>query len=72
MAVDVKELVTKVVDKAKSDPNFMANLQKDPEKTIESVIGMDIPEGVVDQVVAAVKGKASLDKISGVMDMFKK
>lgn len=72
MAVDVKELIDKVVNKAKSDPDFMKNLQKDPEKAIESVTGVDIPDGVADQVLTAVKGKMSLDKISGVASLFKK
>lgn len=71
MAVDVKEMVEKVVDKAKSDPKFMEELKKDPEKAIESVIGMDIPDGMVDKVLAGVKGADALDKVSGVLNMFK-
>lgn len=72
MAVDVKAIVDQIVTKAKSDPEFMKKLQNDPEKTIESVIGVDIPDGAVDQVLSAVKGKIALDKISGVMDLLKK
>ena len=72
MAVDVKEMVEQVVSKAKNDPDFMKKLQSDPEKTIESVIGVDVPDGAVDQVLAAVKSKVTLDKISGVMNMLKK
>lgn len=72
MAVDVKEVIDQVVSKAKNDPEFMKKLQSDPEKTIESVIGIDIPDGAVDQVLTAVKGKITLDKLSGVMDMLKK
>lgn len=72
MEMNVKEIVNNVVDKAKNDPDFMKKLQNDPEKTIESVIGVDIPDGVADQVLTAVKGKISVDKISGFMDKFKK
>lgn len=67
MEKDIKGMVDKVVDKAKNDPNFMDKLKKDPEKAIESVIGIDIPDGVVDQVVTAVKGKIGMDKLSGVL-----
>ncbi|MBQ9333847.1 MAG: hypothetical protein IJS12_05885 [Lachnospiraceae bacterium] len=69
---DVKEMIDKVVDKAKSDPKFMDELKKDPEKAIESVIGMDIPDGMVDKVMAAVKSKDTLDKVGGVLNMLKK
>lgn len=72
MAIDAKEMIEQVVAKAKNDPEFMKNLQSDPEKAIESVIGVDIPDGVADQVLTAVKGKVTLDNISGVMNLFKK
>ncbi len=69
---DVKELIDKVVDKAKNDPKFMDELKKDPEKAIESVIGMDIPDGMADKVLSAVKSKDTLDKVGGVLNMLKK
>lgn len=72
MAVDVKEMVDSVVKKAQSDPDFMNKLKENPEKAIESIAGVDIPDGMVDQVVTAVKGKVALDKLSGVMNVFKK
>ena len=72
MAVDVKEMVDSVVKKAQSDPDFMNKLKENPEKAIESIAGVDIPDGMVDQVVTAVKGKVALDKLSGVTNVFKK
>ena len=69
---DVKEMIDKVVDKAKNDPKFMDELKKNPEKAIESVVGMDIPDGMVDKVMAAVKSKDTLDKVGDVLNMLKK
>ena len=71
MAVDVKEIVDSIMKKAQSDPDFMNKLKKDPEKAIESVTGIDIPDGMANQVLTAVKGQLTVDKISGVMKMFK-
>lgn len=71
MAFDVKEMVDKVVDKAKNDPKFMDELKKDPEKAIEGLLGIDIPDGAVDKVVAGIKGKIALDKLGGIGDLFK-
>lgn len=70
MGFDAKAMVDKVVDKAKNDPKFMENLQKNPEKAIESVIGVDIPDGAVDSVIAGVKGKIALDKLGGIGKLF--
>lgn len=71
MAFDVKEMVDKVVNKAKNDPKFMDELKKDPEKAIEGLLGVDIPDGAVDKVVAGIKGKIALDKLGGIADLLK-
>lgn len=72
MAFDVKETIDQVVDKAKNDPKFMEKLQKDPEKTIEGVIGVDIPDGAVDKILAGIKGKIALDKLGGLGKLLNK
>ena len=33
--MDITKIVTDIVNKAKADPALLANLAKDPEKTIE-------------------------------------
>lgn len=70
MAFDLKATIDQVVDKAKSDPKFMEKLQKDPEKTIEGIIGVDIPDGAIDKVLAGIKGKIAVDKLSGLGKLF--
>lgn len=71
MAFDVKEMIDKVVDKAKNDPKFMDDLKKDPEKTLEGLLGVDIPDGTVEKVLAGIKGKIALDKLGGLADFLK-
>ncbi len=68
MAVDVKAMVDKVVNKAKSDPEFMEKLKTNPEKAIESVIGVDIPDGMVDKVMAAVKTKGAAGAVGNILE----
>lgn len=72
MSFNLKETVEKIVDKAKNDSSFMDKLKADPEKAIESLVGFDIPSGSVSAIVSEVKAKLSLDKLSGVMGLFKK
>ena len=50
--MDITKIVTDIVNKAKADPALLANLAKDPEKTIESLTGIDIPDGQLDNVIA--------------------
>ena len=74
--MDITKIVTDIVNKAKADPALLANLAKDPEKTIESLTGIDIPDGQLDSVVAGVKEQITKIGISNAMDklgdMFKK
>lgn len=69
---DIKEQITKVVDKVTKDEKLMDQFQKDPVKAVESVIGVDLPDDVVNKVVDGVKAKISIDKISGLAGSIKK
>ena len=66
--MDITKIVTDIVNKAKADPALLANLAKDPEKTIESLTGIDIPDGQLDSVVAGVKTQIAKVGISNAMD----
>ena len=68
----IKEKIEKIVEKIKKDPDFKEEFMKDPEKAIEKVTGIDIPDGMVDKVVDGVKAKIAGDKLSGAMDSLKK
>ena len=70
--MDIKEQITKVVDKVTKDKNLMEQFKKEPVKAVESVLGVDLPDDVVKQVVNGVKAKVSADKIAGGIDSIKK
>lgn len=46
--------------------------QKDPVKALEDVLGVDLPDDVINQVIAGVRTKLTADKAAGVMDAIKK
>lgn len=72
MALDVKAKIDEVVQKVTKDPKFKDEFTKNPVKAVESVIGVDLPDDVVNQVVNGVKGKVSLDKLSDMAGSLKK
>lgn len=71
MEMDVKEQVTKAVEKITKDKKLQEQFQKDPVKALEGVLGVDLPDGVVEQVIQGVKAKLMTDKVSGAMDSLK-
>jgi len=66
--MDITKIVTDIINKAKADPELLSNLAKDPEKTIEGLTGIDIPDGQLDSVVAGVKTQIAKVGISSAMD----
>ena len=62
--MDIKAKVDEVVNKVKSDPAFADKFKSEPVKAVEDVIGVDLPDDVVNNVVDTVKSKINLDGIT--------
>lgn len=70
--MDIKEKIESVIEKIKKDPSIKEQFEKDPVKAIEKVLGVDLPDDMVEKVVDGVKAKLTVDSISGVADKLKK
>jgi len=71
MAFDLKEQISSVVEKVTKDPEMLKQFNKEPVKVIENVLGVDLPDDVIEKVVAGVKAKIKTDKLSGAVDAIK-
>lgn len=69
--MDIKGKIDEITSKIKNDPSLKEEFTKNPEKAIEKVIGVDIPDGVADKVIAGVKAKMTGDAVGGVVDKIK-
>ena len=70
--MDIKEQIEKIVEKVQKDDVLRAQFKKDPIKAVEKVLGVDLPDEVIEKIVAGVKAKISIDKVSDVADVLKK
>ena len=70
--MDIKEKINQVVEKITKDKDLKEQFQKEPIKAVESILGVDLPDDIVKKIVAGVKGKISVDKLSGALDSLKK
>ena len=64
MAIDIKAKIEEIVNKIKGDKDLGEKFQQNPTKTVEGLIGVDLPEDQVNSVVEAVKGKVKLDGVT--------
>lgn len=69
--MDIKEQINKMVDAVKSNPDIMKQFQEEPVKAIETILGVDLPDAVVEQVVNGVKAKISVDSVSDIAGAIK-
>lgn len=70
--MDVKARIEKAVSSILNDAALREQFQKEPVKAVESVIGVDLPDDVIEQVVSAVKAKISVDRVSDTLGAIKK
>ena len=69
---DIKEKIEELAEKIIKDTALQAQFKKDPVKAVEKLLGVDLPDEVIEKVVAGVKAKVSLDDLSGAVDALKK
>ena len=69
--MDIKAEITKVVEKITKDEKLMDQFKKDPVKAVESVVGVDLPDDVINKVVDGVKAKISIDKLGSIAGSIK-
>lgn len=68
---NIKEKIEEVVGKLKGDKDLMEGFGKDPVKTVEKLLGVDLPDDVVGKIADGVKAKLSLDKLGDTADGLK-
>lgn len=65
--MDIKAKIEEIVEKIKSDKQIMAKFEKDPASVIEELIGIDLPNDQVNDVVDAIKAKLTVDKLGSAL-----
>ncbi len=65
--MDIKAKIEEIVEKIKNDKKIGEKFEKNPVSVIEELIGVDLPDDQVNQIIDAVKAKISLDKLGGAL-----
>ncbi len=70
--MDIKEKITEAVEKIAKDKELQKQFKDEPVKALEKVLGVDLPDDIMEQVVQGVKAKLTADKLSDAADVLKK
>ncbi|MBO6301856.1 MAG: hypothetical protein J6N15_05420 [Ruminiclostridium sp.] len=63
--MDIKAKIDEVVKKVQSDPTIAEEFTKNPVGAVEKVLGVDLPDDVINNIIDGVKAKISFDGIAG-------
>ena len=69
--MDIKEKSKKAVESIRKDKKLQEQFQKEPVKALESILGVDLPDDVINQVIQGVKAKLTVDNVSDAVDALK-
>ena len=72
MALDAKELIGQLVKQIAENDELQKQFKTDPVKAVEKVLGMDLPDDLVEKVIAGVKAKMTADNIADAAAFLKK
>ena len=65
--MNLKEKVEELVKKITSDKTLREKFEKNPTVVLEELLGVDLPDEQVNQLVDAVKAKITLNSVGGML-----
>ena len=71
MSFDVKAKIDELVGKIQKDPAMLKSFQDDPIKTVEKLVGIDLPDDQLKPLVAGIKAKLTAGDLGGKLDGLK-
>ena len=72
MALDIKEIISELVEKISKDDELRKQFQKDPIKTVEKLTGVDLPDDLLEKVADGIKAKLTIDDLGDAAKLLKK
>lgn len=74
MSIDIKAKIDDLTARLQKDPALLQSFQKEPVKTLEGLIGVDLPDDQLQPLVAGVKAKLAAsdlgNKLGGLKKLF--
>ena len=65
--MDIKAKIEEVVKKLMNDKSLMTKFERNPVSVIEELIGIDLPDQQVNQLIEGIKAKIKLEQVGDVL-----
>ena len=61
--MDIREKIDVIVEKVQKNPAMLKKFNTEPVKVVEELVGIDLPDELIEKVVDGVKAKITMDKV---------
>ena len=65
---EIKDKVEDIAEEIRKDPALLKLFKAEPVKALEKVLGVNLPDDMVNKVIAAVKAQMAADKLDDKLD----
>ncbi len=65
---EIREKIEQVVKKLMADKDLMKKFDTNPAKVIEELLGVDLPDDLVNNVIEGVKAKINMEKVGDALE----
>ena len=65
--MDIKAKIEEIVKKLTTDKNLMTKFERNPVSVIEELVGIDLPDAQINQLIDGIKAKIKLDQVGDVL-----
>ena len=62
---DIKAEITRMAESVLKDEKLREQFGREPVKAVEKILGVDLPDDVINNIIDGVKSKISVDGIMG-------
>ena len=63
ITMDIAKIITEAVDKLLKDDKLLESFKKDPVKTLEKQLGLDLPDEQINAVIKGIQAKLGADDV---------
>ena len=63
--MDIAKIIAESVEKLLKDDKLLAAFKKDPVKTLEKQLGIDLPDEQINAVIKGIQAKVNVDDVLG-------
>ena len=69
---DIKAEITRMAESVLKDEKLREQFGREPVKAVEKILGVDLPDEIVEQIITGVKAKITAEQASGALNALKK